>query len=32
VLTWHTPDNEQWLSGAPPDYPVCPSPAKTANG
>jgi hypothetical protein len=31
VLTWHTPDSEQYLSGAPPDCLVCPSPAKTTN-
>jgi hypothetical protein len=31
VLTWHTPDSEQWLSGAPPDCLVCPSPTKPAN-
>jgi hypothetical protein len=28
MLTWHTPDSEQYLSGAPPDCPVCPSTAK----
>jgi hypothetical protein len=27
ALTWHAPDCEQWLSGAPPDCPVRPSPA-----
>jgi hypothetical protein len=32
VLTWHAPDSEQWMSGVPPDCPVCPSPAKPANG
>jgi hypothetical protein len=30
VLTWRAPDSEQYLSGAPPDYTVCPSPAKPA--
>jgi hypothetical protein len=25
VLTWHAPDSEQYLSGAPPDCLVCPS-------
>jgi hypothetical protein len=31
VLTWHTLDNEQYLSGAPPDCPMRPSPTKIAN-
>jgi hypothetical protein len=31
VLTWHAPDSEQYMSGAPADCPVCPSPAKPAN-
>jgi hypothetical protein len=25
LLTWHTPDSEQWLPGAPPNCLVCPS-------
>jgi hypothetical protein len=32
VLTWHAPDSEQYLFGAPPDCPVCLSPANSANG
>jgi hypothetical protein len=32
VLTWRAPDSEQWLPGAPPDYPVRKSPAAFANG
>jgi hypothetical protein len=31
MLTWRTPNSEQYLSSAPPDCPVCPSPAKIAN-
>jgi hypothetical protein len=31
VLTWRAPDSEQYLSGAPPDCPVCPLPTKSAN-
>jgi hypothetical protein len=31
VLTWRAPDSEQYQSGAPPDCPVCPLPAKSAN-
>jgi hypothetical protein len=31
VLAWHTPDGEQYLSGAPLDCPVCPSPANSVN-
>jgi hypothetical protein len=29
ALMWCTPDSEQWLSGAPPDCPVRPSPTTT---
>jgi hypothetical protein len=32
VLMWHAPDNEQYMSGAPSDCPVCPLPANSANG
>jgi hypothetical protein len=32
VLTWRAPNSEQYLSSAPPDCPVYPSPAKPANG
>jgi hypothetical protein len=32
VLMWRGPDSEQYMSGAPPNCPVCPSTAKIANG
>jgi hypothetical protein len=32
VLTWRAPDSERYLFGALPDCPLCPSPAKPANG
>jgi hypothetical protein len=32
VLKWRTPDSEQYMSGAPPDCLVCPSPADSGNG
>jgi hypothetical protein len=32
ALTWRAPASEQWLSGAPPDCPVCPSTTRSANG
>jgi hypothetical protein len=32
VLTWRAPKSEQYLSGAPPDCPVCPSTPNSANG
>jgi hypothetical protein len=32
ALTWRAPDSDQWLSVAPPDCLVCPSPVDSANG